>query len=1301
MSHSNISLPKPKMWQDFETHTRVLFACVLNDPNTQHNGRSGQKQHGVDVYGYRDGSVDCLVGVQCKEKLEAHVTEQELRAEVAKAKNFKPPISEFILVTTAPRDQKIQEVARLITSELAKTDHPIRVSVWGWEDVEEHASQHEKAWNTFDPTFNPYAKQGFEKLELQIERLATSPNRLTNETRAPTPSQTEAILDRNDKDTPRHGQITAFQRLIDEGHAQAALTQLLKLRNDEWANATRSERYRILVSIASAKLKLGKYDEAGTILLDAYAECPEHKNAQINRAKGYLLKNDHNEAAKLAREMLAHTDTNADAAGTLVQALIADRTCEDPVSQVPEALQETEKVLIARVCFLRSRDNPSWATLAKTAAKKFPESRVLKLFSAEAILDALIRTNRDAIAGGILQNISSAEFNNAVAEMYSQARDAIDKGYALLPSTAQNAALALRISDDVGKAKEILEAAITQYPDDESLRLQRAIIAYSENDPVGALKILPNRPSNPEAISVLANGLVATGKSGEALSLIDETDESNFPRHVKAGLLTARVRAYVNRGERQLAIDTIAQRVVAEPRNLSFRALQMLTHRMVADESGASKAFEDALAIVNDQTSLRSRLELSFEARRLGRDDAIVDLLKGRVATDRESEALHTLLAAAINSRRWVTAREILAVISQSLQERDWFKRADAILAINTGDATADEKIGRYLKQCPNDVEMLLARIGIWQRFGRDGDIRSLLQGINLAELDSRPEQRIRIAALIVHYGAAARGLQYGYKVLMDNWNIPQAHLSYQGLIFLNENIGAAMSSTNMVGENTAVCLLVEGSERRYRIEKDQHAFFEDERLDPQNELAALLIGKGPGDKFNLQERIGSKPVEVRWIKPVYLDAFHRSIEQFNERFPRADGLLRFTFDADAPDPLEDIRAITKARAEADQRILEHYQSASIPLSFAAALVGKDALDAWSGLPTVGVQFQVCRGTLPEREEALRTINQYGRKGCVLDAITLSVVRRLRVEKAVSAVCGPIHTPQSVIDLLASRDLESRQNIGKKQGYIGWRENRLVMEEFSAEFMKNVAEERAKELSWARSAVAIAPAMPKKDFSQETRTILDMVGHVACDPAVAADGNGLLLLSEDMGFRMWSAATFQIPTTWLQPVLILARDEGDLNTEEYCEAVNMLALSGHTYISLDHNCVMHQARKDNFALNNELSRLLGVVGGPMADLTTNSRVLSAFIDALWQACPDELCVKRIVSEGFLAITKGRQEDQREIISLILSQLRTREILMKEHALAWLIGHSIGLPYLDELLQMQRKLLGMVYRRPKT
>jgi hypothetical protein len=229
MSLTSVSLPKPKNWQDFENHTRVLFACVLNDPDTQQNGRSGQKQHGVDVYGYRDRRINCLVGVQCKNKFETAVTEKELCIEVGKAKHFKPAISEFILITTAPRDQKIQETARVITAELATTDRPIRVSVWGWEDIEEYASQYETAWNAFDPTFNPYARQGFEILELKLDKMAQAVDRLANETRPPSSNQTEVSLDRNDKDTPRHGQITAFQGLIDDGHAKTALTQLTKL----------------------------------------------------------------------------------------------------------------------------------------------------------------------------------------------------------------------------------------------------------------------------------------------------------------------------------------------------------------------------------------------------------------------------------------------------------------------------------------------------------------------------------------------------------------------------------------------------------------------------------------------------------------------------------------------------------------------------------------------------------------------------------------------------------------------------------------------------------------------------------------------------------------------------------------------------------------------------------------------------------------------------------------------------------------------------------------------------------------
>jgi len=93
--YSSVSIPPPKNWQDFERHCRVLFASIFNDPSPSLNGRTGQPQHGVDIWGRRGGSGDHYFGIQCKGKNSNYggkVTKSELRKEVENAHNFTPPI---------------------------------------------------------------------------------------------------------------------------------------------------------------------------------------------------------------------------------------------------------------------------------------------------------------------------------------------------------------------------------------------------------------------------------------------------------------------------------------------------------------------------------------------------------------------------------------------------------------------------------------------------------------------------------------------------------------------------------------------------------------------------------------------------------------------------------------------------------------------------------------------------------------------------------------------------------------------------------------------------------------------------------------------------------------------------------------------------------------------------------------------------------------------------------------------------------------------------------------------------------
>ena len=202
-SLSATHLPRPKDWQSLERATRELFACVLDDPVTQMHGRVGQPQCGVDVYGRRGGAGGVWVGVQCKRSADP-ITDAELRGELGKALAFVPAISEFHLATTAPRDIRIQRVARELTSEGAAASRPVTVRVWGWEDIEEEASKYAAAHKAFDPTWNPYAEEaraearaGFEGLKQRLDALR--PNGAPN---APNPHDVDLFREFRSLITP-------------------------------------------------------------------------------------------------------------------------------------------------------------------------------------------------------------------------------------------------------------------------------------------------------------------------------------------------------------------------------------------------------------------------------------------------------------------------------------------------------------------------------------------------------------------------------------------------------------------------------------------------------------------------------------------------------------------------------------------------------------------------------------------------------------------------------------------------------------------------------------------------------------------------------------------------------------------------------------------------------------------------------------------------------------------------------------------------------------------------------------------
>ncbi len=135
-------LDPPKSWEELEEICADLFSREWKDNNATRYGRQGQRQNGVDIYGRPDR--EKYTAVQCKGRSKwppDPLTINDIDAEVAKARNFTPKLSEYIIATVDPNDNAVQDYARKITEKHSKTGL-FSVHVAAWPELIRRLTQH-------------------------------------------------------------------------------------------------------------------------------------------------------------------------------------------------------------------------------------------------------------------------------------------------------------------------------------------------------------------------------------------------------------------------------------------------------------------------------------------------------------------------------------------------------------------------------------------------------------------------------------------------------------------------------------------------------------------------------------------------------------------------------------------------------------------------------------------------------------------------------------------------------------------------------------------------------------------------------------------------------------------------------------------------------------------------------------------------------------------------------------------------------------------------------------------------------
>jgi hypothetical protein len=126
------NVPTPKSWDEFEDITLAAAKLRWNSSDFYRNGRQGQKQDGVDIWGHDDDNRH--IGVQCKNTVDG-ISLTTVKAEIANAEAFEPKLDRLYIATTAKRDAVLQKDVREISKQRAAQAGLFKVDVLFWDDI--------------------------------------------------------------------------------------------------------------------------------------------------------------------------------------------------------------------------------------------------------------------------------------------------------------------------------------------------------------------------------------------------------------------------------------------------------------------------------------------------------------------------------------------------------------------------------------------------------------------------------------------------------------------------------------------------------------------------------------------------------------------------------------------------------------------------------------------------------------------------------------------------------------------------------------------------------------------------------------------------------------------------------------------------------------------------------------------------------------------------------------------------------------------------------------------------------------
>ena len=1216
-------IPKPRDEQAFERCNEVLWRCILGDDSVQLHGRRGQAQHGVDLTGTRDGQPDSIVGVQCKLKSEGQkLTESEVRDEVAKALTFSPLLSEYIIVTTAPDDSTIQQLALELSISASKDRaKPIKVRVWGWGTLERAIRRYPEAVSAFDPS---HTAQG-EQLLQEVGQLSGSMEVVR---------QQVAVIHRSVKQGQGIGPIvadTAVQSVLERqvnsytelvsSDPDTARRLLQKLQAELDDDVRADIRFRVAANIAACDFNLADEKAAAEGFIAAFGFDPENPKAIAHKALGLLLLGDWTSLKEFAETQLSKQPDNALLAAHFVRGMITDPTVTDPLAQLPAAVRSAPEVAEAHISWLMDRGgHGDWWDAAIAAHEAHPDSDAVKDMYAGALLERICTR-----IGG-LERKSLTEDERTDVEMatgiyevlWPNVRDDARRACEEPVSVPINLIVAYRLKRRSERAVDIAREALARFPGNAHVAKAAASVLMERGEAVQAGALLSDLEVDVET-AMMRFGLAMATEDWDAVCDLVDNHLVFFPETEHAVARAARIMADLHRSpadERRRVLEAELDSFQNDVRALIALARNAREHGL--EDLGNSYCHAAGMAFDWGDNGLRARVSIAGEALARRQFNVAADLLIDRLPLDEDTFELQLLARALVFDypirERAVRFFEDLAPEICCLP---YFQKLQGILHVNRG--APDDAVRPFSKafDLESSVDNLMSLIDVHQRTGDTGASRALLDVEGIGTLPGSPLARVSLAHVVLRFGGGIDPLELGYEAVIDGLEQADVVKRFIGLIVkdgrrpLPPEEGAL---DPVVATGTWVRLSSCRSECYEALVGEDADRPWGARVSPTNPFVAQSLGLKVGESF---EHMGASGLRDTWtveeIKPRWLQAFHYLMKDFNRRFPEAHGFFSTKIDEDDVEPVfSQVRRHSEALSHQASLYLVH----GLPIALAAGKMPGGGIALADYLASIGEDLRACDGTEEELLAALALIEHCRLSGAVLDAVTAWFAAGLGVFPILEERLGPLAIPRT--EFARIQELVAR--LGSvpdgETMTLTYQGGQYVQRIITPEVQALRREEFQRRLVAIEEACAVEPVVIPSGLPETGDRLLNAPFGDAFVPAVVARQHGLLL-SEDMMMRHMADRLFETKGIWLQPVLLSALEAETMDWDDYCEALVQLAAHRHGHVFVSVPVLLSVFEHDTSTELLRLKALGTCLGTANADDISHVEVAAGFINVIW------------------------------------------------------------------------------------